>query len=121
MRVLVDMNLSPDWVEYFHANGVDSMHWSVIGPVGASDHDIMQWAQDNGCVVLTADLDFAALLAATGARGPSVIQIRAELLTTDALGPSVLELLLRLEEELKSGAIVTLDAARSPVRVLPLS
>jgi predicted nuclease of predicted toxin-antitoxin system len=30
-RLLIDMNLSPDWVEFFGSHGVDAIHWSAVG------------------------------------------------------------------------------------------
>jgi len=38
----------------------------------------MLWAKANGHLLFTHDLDFGAILAATEAEGPSVIQIRAQ-------------------------------------------
>ena len=56
----------------------------------------------------------SALLAATGGGKPSVIQIRADLLSPDAIGRSVLSALQLLESELNAGALLTtLNASRS--------
>ena len=120
MRLLIDMNLSPDWVRYLRSAGVDCLHWSEVGALDAPDRELMQWAARNDCTVMTADLDFSAILAATGWNGPSVVQIRADLLTPAALGQTVVDALSRLEAELKAGAIVTLDRYRMRLRVLPL-
>jgi predicted nuclease of predicted toxin-antitoxin system len=30
MRVVVDMNLSPDWIARLHRAGFDAQHWSQI-------------------------------------------------------------------------------------------
>ena len=30
MRLLIDMNLSPDWVEHLEARGFDAVHWGAI-------------------------------------------------------------------------------------------
>jgi predicted nuclease of predicted toxin-antitoxin system len=81
----------------------------------------MQWAASRGAVVLTADLDFSAILAASGENGPSVVQVRADLLTPKAIGDAVVRALRVLRDEIEAGAIVTLDAHRSRVRILPLA
>jgi predicted nuclease of predicted toxin-antitoxin system len=80
----------------------------------------MDWANTNGYVVFTNDLDFGTLLAASEADGPSVIQIRAQgVLPADA-EDIIVAALRQFEEALKAGALVTVDAARSRVRILPL-
>ena len=31
MKLVVDMNLSPNWVAEFRSRGVESIHWSGLG------------------------------------------------------------------------------------------
>ena len=83
MKILVDMNLSPTWLSMLQAGGHEALHWSTVGNPRAADREIMTWARQNGYVVFTHDLDFGALLAVTGAEGPSVIQIRTVDVTPD--------------------------------------
>ena len=78
MRVLIDMNLSPKWVEVLQQSGIEAAHWSQVGAVNASDSEIMEHAKSNGLVVLTNDLDFGSILAATGNSSPSVLHIRTD-------------------------------------------
>jgi predicted nuclease of predicted toxin-antitoxin system len=77
MRLLLDMNLSPAWVDILEAEGWETVHWHEVGEPNAPDAEIMVWARDRGYYVVTNDLDFSAILAATRAEGPSVVQIRA--------------------------------------------
>ena len=65
MRLLLDMNLSPRWVEWLAGVGFHAVHWLQIGPHNAPDNEIMAYARADGRVVLTLDLDFGAILAAT--------------------------------------------------------
>jgi predicted nuclease of predicted toxin-antitoxin system len=58
MKLLVDMNLPPRWVEFLAANGIEAAHWSGVGDPRASDGVIMKWATDHGQTVFTHDLDF---------------------------------------------------------------
>jgi predicted nuclease of predicted toxin-antitoxin system len=76
MRILIDMNLSPQWVGVFERHGWQAVHWSTVGDPRAIDRVIMDWAQANQYVVFTHDLDFGAILAVTHAAGPSVISGR---------------------------------------------
>jgi predicted nuclease of predicted toxin-antitoxin system len=76
--ILVDMCLTPMWVEYLAGHGLEALHWSTIGNPGDPDHRIMDHARENGMIVFTHDLDFGNILAVTHALGPSVIQVRTE-------------------------------------------
>ena len=67
------MNLSPRWIERLARHGFEAVHWSTIGAATAPDVEILAWASEHQCVVLTNDLDFSAILAAA----PSVVQIRS--------------------------------------------
>ena len=78
MRIQVDMNLAPKWCEILGRHGWEAVHWSTIGNSSAADRVLMQWAAEHNHMVLTHDLDFGALLAATRATGPSVVQIRTQ-------------------------------------------
>jgi predicted nuclease of predicted toxin-antitoxin system len=120
MKILVDMNLSPRWVDFLVDAGLEVMHWSKVGANDAPDSEVMQWATEHGFVVLTSDLDFGAILAATGDRGPSVLQLRSDILTPSTIGPVVLAAIRQTREELASGALVSIDAVRARLRVLPL-
>lgn len=78
MRFLIDMNLSPRWCGILQAEGWNSVHWSQVGLVSAPDSEVMKWALAEQRIVLTHDLDHGAMLAATGATGPSVVQVRTQ-------------------------------------------
>jgi predicted nuclease of predicted toxin-antitoxin system len=120
MRVIVDMNLSPRWIGVLATGSVLAAHRSALGPVGASDATIMEHALAKGAVVLTHDLDFGSILAATGARGPSVIQLRGEAILPELAGGAVIDALDQFASELAAGALLTLDARRARVSLLPL-
>lgn len=85
MKLLLDMNLSPLWIEFFERNGWIAVHWSSIGNARATDREIMEWARANNYVVFTHDLDFGTILAATRAGNPSVIQVRTQDVLPDLL------------------------------------
>lgn len=80
----------------------------------------MAYASVNGYVVLTHDLDFSAILAATHGEKPSVVQIRAEDIRPDAIGRQVIVALRQMDAELDAGALLTIDPNRTRLRVLPL-
>ena len=120
MKLLIDMNLSPRWVEVFMAAGFDATHWFVIGDPRATDHSIMEWARSNGHIVFTHDLDFGAILAATQASGPSVIQIPANNVLPEEAGVTVIAAIRRFRDVLEQGALISVDPQSARVRILPL-
>jgi predicted nuclease of predicted toxin-antitoxin system len=120
MKIVVDMNLSPDWVPVLVTAGHDAVHWSSLGSPSAPDREIMNWARENGYVVFTHDLDFGAILAATNANCPSVIQVRTPDPTPQHCSAVINKALGIYLHELMSGALITIDENRSRIRLLPL-
>lgn len=121
MRFLLDANLSPKLLPALRAAGHDARHVDEIGLLGASDATIFDRAAADGDVLITADSDFSALLAARGSSGPSVVLLRhvAELpwhqhqALLHANLPAVLA-------DLHQGAVVSLSPTRLAVRRLPI-
>jgi predicted nuclease of predicted toxin-antitoxin system len=120
MKLLVDMNLSPRWIAVLVDAGFEAAHWSTLGEKNAPDPEIMAYAKNRGYVVLTHDLDFGAILAATHGEKPSVVQIRAENVSPDVIATQVIAALRQMAPELEEGALLTVDANRTRLRVLPL-
>jgi len=120
MRLLIDMNLSPQWVPVLEEAGWESVHWSRIGRPDASDHEVLDYARSNGYVVFTHDLDFGTVLAATKADFPSVIQIRTQDVSPAHLGQLVISALRQFEQSLEAGALITVDEKKLRARILPL-
>ena len=113
------MNLSPAWVTFLADNGIESVHWSKIGPGNAPDEELMAWAATNKYIVFTEDLDFSELIALSKAKEPSILQIRSQDNLPNAAGKFVLAALSRFTQELENGAIVVIDQDKARARILP--
>ena len=120
IKLVIDMNLSPDWISALDKHGWQAVHWSTVGDPRASDWTIMEWATRHGYTVFTHDLDFGTVLSLTHATGPSVFQVRAQDILRDSLEQAVIAALKQHEADLASGALVVLDQSRTRVRVLPI-
>ena len=120
IKILIDMNLSPKWVNVFTAEGWEAVHWSEVGAIDAQDQVILKQAKNNNFIVFTHDLDFGALLAAGGAEGSSVIQIRTQNVTPEAIGKLVTDAIRQFMEELVRGALISVNPRRSRARILPV-
>lgn len=120
MKILIDMNLSPDWAAAFAAKNIESVHWSMVGDPRAEDDKIIEYARANDYIVFTHDLDFGTLLALTQAMSPSVVQVRAQNILPSHLANTVVAVLRANQETLKQGALIVIDEGRARVRILPL-
>lgn len=120
MKIVIDMNLSPQWVGVLAIAGHECVHWSGIASPSASDREILSWARSNGFIVFTHDLDFGAILSASGAESPSVFQVRTQDVSPHRIGNAVLQSLQQFEELLMQGALVSIDEARARARILPI-
>jgi len=120
MKIIIDMNLPPSWVEFLAEKGFEAVHWSKIGDFGATDEVILEWAKKHDHVVFTHDLDFGALLAATKGEGPSVIQMRTQDTFPESCGEIVIKALNQFEDELERGALLSVDLHKARVRILSL-
>ncbi len=119
MKLLVDVNLSPRRVELLGNSGIEAVHWLSVGAHDADDIDIFDWCRRNDYVVLTRDLDFGAILAATRGAKPSVVQIRSVDVSPDVIGKALVFALLQLVAKLEAGALLTIDPKRTRLRELP--
>jgi predicted nuclease of predicted toxin-antitoxin system len=119
--ILIDMNLSVEWVAELAQHGWSAVHWSTVGDPRATDAEIMAWALANGHIVFTHDLDFGTALALTHAAGPSVLQVRGRNVLPEHMGPLIVAVLRQHEAALEAGALVVAEERKTRVRVLPLS
>ena len=120
MKILSDMNIPPRITGLLQENGLKAVHWSDVGSPGAKDEEILEFARLNDYVVLTCDLDFSTILAYTHGHKPSIVQLRLQVFplvyTAKMIAHAVKDNIIELDE----GAILSLDAKNSRVRLLPL-
>uniref|UniRef100_Q01UP3 DUF5615 domain-containing protein n=1 Tax=Solibacter usitatus (strain Ellin6076) TaxID=234267 RepID=Q01UP3_SOLUE len=71
-------------------------------------------------VVVTLDADFHAILAVSGAQGPSVIRMRLQGLGAAKVVEVVRKVLARFGVELERGALITVKALKTTCHRLPI-
>lgn len=122
MKFLLDANLSPRLVGDLQSAGYQARHVLELGLISADDSTIFDFAAAEGDVVITADSDFSALLAARGASTPSVVLLRhvAEL-KREAHAALLIANLPNVLADLDQGAVVSLGPTRLAVRHLPIA
>jgi predicted nuclease of predicted toxin-antitoxin system len=119
MKILIDMNLSPEWVQEFQKHHIEAVHWSTVGRFDAPDVILMDWARKNDHIIFTHDLDFGTALALTKTEKPSVVQVRTQDVTIEHLNKILFPTIKIYSDLLKSGALVVLDDDKRRVRILP--
>ncbi len=122
MRFLIDNALSPLLAERLSAAGHEAAHVRDYELQTASDEEIVERARAENRIVVSADTDFATLLALGQMRQPSFLLFRRG---TERRPEQQVALLLAnlpaLEQDLTQGAVVVLEPQRIRVRKLPIS
>lgn len=121
MKFLIDNALSVAFSQMLNENGHDSIHVRERGLQAAADHVILDLAQSEGRVLVSADTDLGTLLALRRSRTQSFVLFRgggtrmplqqARLLLTNFAA---------IEEALVKGSVVVFEEARIRVRSLPI-
>ena len=120
MKLLLDMNLPPKLAAILTEKGVLSVHWYMIGLPDAPDAEIMTYAKDDDFIVVTHDLDFSAILSVTHGQKPSVIQIRVQNINAEHISDLIKIAVLQNIDDIEQGAILSIDANKARLRLLPL-
>jgi predicted nuclease of predicted toxin-antitoxin system len=121
VKFLIDNNLSPLLAEGLKAAGHDAVHLRDLGMQAAPDPAVLQRAQVDERVLVSADTDFGGLLSRSRATGPSVLLIR-RLAGRRAAEQSAIILanLDQIAEDLTAGAVVVIGDDRIRIRRLPM-
>lgn len=92
MRLVLDQGVPRDAAALPRSLGYDCMHAGEIGMSKAADEELLAFWLGQNAAVVTLDADFHAILAVSGAQGPSVIRLRLQGLG----GPEVVELVRKV-------------------------
>ena len=95
MKFLADMGISPNTVAFLQGLGYDAVH-------------------------LTHDLDFGGLVAASGAKLPSVIIFRLRNMRPEQVNRYLQGIITQHQTALEEGAIISVTEGHIRVRVLPV-
>jgi len=122
LNFLIDNALPPRLADLLVAAGYDAVHVRAYGMHAATDEDILARALGEDRIVVSADSDFAAILAAQEAERPSFILFReSNLLVARDYIEMLIPVLPLLEPELLAGCVAVFRGSRLRVRRLPIS
>ncbi len=119
--LLLDQGLPRSTAELLRARGIEAVHVGECAMSQASDAAILERARSEQRAVVTLDADFHALLALTGAAGPTVIRLRAQGLKAHDACALIESVVARAETDIAAGALIS--ATRKLVRIkrLPIA
>ncbi len=120
MKFLADMGIAQSTVHWLLENGYNAIHLREENFHRATDTEILNKAKNEGRIVLTCDLDFGNLMAASSRFSPSVIIFRLENEKPDNINRRLKQVLNESANALEKGAIISVEEIRHRVRLLPI-
>ena len=114
------MGISPRTVAYLRDSGHDATHLNDQNLGRLPDSEILDKARSEERILLTHDLDFGELIAASAAHLPSVIIFRLRNMRPDSLNRYMTLILEEHEDLLDSGFIMSVTEGQIRSRTLPL-
>lgn len=114
------MGISPETVSWLGSQGHDAIHLHEEGLDRLPDPEILEKARREDRVLLTHDLDFARLLALSGATSPSVIVFRLADMRPESVNRHLDQVLQQAQNDLAQGAIISVREGQIRVRPLPI-
>lgn len=120
MRFLADMGISPRSVGHLRARGHDVFDLRDHGLGRLSDTEILTRTRLEARIVLTHDLDFGDLLAASGDALPSVVLFRLPDMRPQTPNRYLDAVLTSHGADLERGCLLSVGERRVRVRTLPV-
>lgn len=120
MRFLADMGISPSVVTFLESHGYNAVHLHDQGLDRLQDSAILAKARDEGRIILTHDLDFGELIAASGANLPSIVVFRLRNMHPERVTRYLRAVLTEHQDSLEKGAVVSVTEGQIRVRLLPI-
>lgn len=121
MNFLIDMGLSPQTAQFLRAIGYKALHLYEVQLHTLPDPEILAKARREGYIVLTHDLDFGELMAASGANLPSVVTFRLRNMQPHNVNRHLQAVIAQQAAPLQAGAVITVTEGRVRIRQLPIN
>jgi len=114
MRILADENLHTDIIQGLRKANFDVIFVPDVGLAAHKDHEILEYAENNGMILISGDKDFGGLIefGALWGRG-KVMLLRYRTINMDRIISNIIEVLRREEEifRIEEAVVVVLSEA----------
>ncbi|MFN8387873.1 MAG: DUF5615 family PIN-like protein [Anaerolineales bacterium] len=120
MKFLADMGISPRVVSILRERGHEASHLREQDLGTLPDGEILAKARVEGFVLLTHDLDFGELLAASGGKLPSVIIFRLKDMRAENVNIHLFSILDKHSAALEKGVVCSVTEGKVRIRELPI-
>ena len=119
LSVLLDQNVPLTVAAWLRRR---QAQWSVfhileLGLDGWTDRDVFNWAQANGCIIITFDNDFADRRSFAAVENCGIIRLRVRPTTSEEAQEALRRLFEQAEEKDLQGSLVIVG--RSRIRIRP--
>ncbi len=120
MKFLADMGIAWRIVEWLKLHNHDAVHLRELNFHKMPDNEIFAKAKHEERIILTFDLDFGEIAAASGKQIPSIITFRLRNTRTPHVIQRLEKVLNDSSEALEKGAIISVEETRHRIRFLPI-
>ena len=120
MKFLLDMPVSALLLDVLQAHGHSGVHAFQIGMDRAPDSMLLELADRENRVIITADLDFPQMLALSAAVGPGVILFRGGSYSDKEMCGLLERVLHEIPPDKLQNSICVVDKKRVRVTKLPI-
>lgn len=120
MRFIVDVNLSPRFVDALRARGHDAVRVTEILDPRSLDATIVEEAARRDASIITRDQDLSSIVATTGRTKPSIVNLRTSSIDPEHLAHVVDTISIARSQDIEDGCVITIDDRRVRVRRLPV-
>jgi predicted nuclease of predicted toxin-antitoxin system len=119
-KFIADIHISPLTIKALQEKGYDIIRVTDKLPATSFDKEIIHLAYQEKAVIITQDLDFSAIIAKSGLKGPSIISLRVDNAKPDIITRILKTMLPLIETELREGAIVSINEKEYRIKKLPV-